>query len=94
VGGFAPLWAGVASKEQAESMVMKYLTNPREFWTPYPIAALAKSEPWYSTTTHPADNGCSWRANTWMPTNYMVYHGLKWYGYDNIASSLAQCSSN
>ncbi len=92
VGAFAPLWAGVASEEQAESMVMNYLTNPREFWTPYPLATLSKSEPWYSTRLLPADNGCSWRANTWMPTNYMVYHGLKWYGYDHIATALAHRS--
>tara|TARA_R110001592_G_scaffold363111_1_gene680545 strand:- start:23345 stop:23512 length:168 start_codon:yes stop_codon:yes gene_type:complete len=36
VGGFAPLWAGVASEEQAKIMITKYLTNPREFWTPIP----------------------------------------------------------
>ncbi len=90
VGAFATLWAGVATEEQAKKVIMNYLTNPREFWTPYPVAALSKSEPWYSTTTHPADNGCSWRANTWIPTNYMVYHGLKWYGYDQVAGSLAQ----
>jgi hypothetical protein len=68
VGAFAPLWAGVASEEQAESMVMNYLTNPREFWAPYPLATLSKSEPWYSTTLLPSDNGCSWRANTWIPS--------------------------
>lgn len=90
VGAFATLWAGVASEEQARIMIMKYLTNPREFWSPYPLSVLSKSEPWYSEIHLPADNGCSWRANTWMPTNYMVYHGLKWYGYDDIASALAQ----
>lgn len=90
IGAFATLWAGVATEEQARTMVMNYLTNPREFWTPYPLAVLSKSEPWYSTILLPADNGCSWRANTWMPANYMVYHGLKWYGYDEIASVLAQ----
>ena len=25
-----------------------------------------------------------------MPTNYMVYHGLKFYGYPQIASVVAQ----
>lgn len=90
VAAFTTIWAGVASESQANAMVTRYLTNPREFWTPYPIAALAKSEVWYSTTKHPGDMGCSWRANTWIPTNYMVYHGLKWYGFEGIASSLAR----
>ena len=92
VGAFLTLWAGVATDEQAKILVMKHLTNPREFWTPFPIATLSKSEPGYSTTKISGDDGCSWRANVWMPTNYMIYHGLKWYGYDNIASALAQRS--
>jgi hypothetical protein len=90
VAAFTAIWAGVASESQAGAMITRYLTNPREFWTPYPVAALAKSETWYSTTKHPGDLGCSWRANTWIPTNYMVYHGLKWYGYQGIATSLAR----
>jgi hypothetical protein len=90
VAAFTALWAGVASASQASAMITRYLTNPREFWTPYPVATLSKSEIWYSTTKHPGDMGCSWRANTWIPANYMVYHGLKWYGYHGIASSLAR----
>ncbi len=90
VAAFTTIWAGVASESQASAMVTRHLTNPREFWTPYPVAALSKSEVWYSTTKHPGDMGCSWRANTWIPANYMVYHGLKWYGYHGIATSLAR----
>jgi hypothetical protein len=90
VESFAVLWSKVATPEQARRMIVEHLFNPREFWTPYPVSALAKSEPWYSTTEHPADMGCNWRANVWMPTNYMVYHGLKNYGYNDLASILAQ----
>ena len=90
VAAFTAMWAGVATESQANAMVTRYLTNPREFWTPYPVSALSKSEIGYSTTVHPGDMGCSWRANTWIPANYMIYHGLKWYGYQEIASSLAR----
>lgn len=90
VAGFTPVWAGVATPAQAKRMIVEHLLNPREFWSPYPIPALAKSEVWYSTIDLPADNGCSWRANTWMPTNYMIYHGAKWYGYDIVATTIAQ----
>ena len=90
VAAFTAMWAGVATESQANAMVTRYLTNPREFWTPYPVSALSKSEIGYSTMVHPGDMGCSWRANTWIPANYMIYHGLKWYGYQEIASSLAR----
>jgi hypothetical protein len=90
VAAFTAMWAGVATESQANAMVTRYLTNPREFWSPYPVPALSKSEIGYSTKVQPGDMGCSWRANTWIPANYMIYHGLKWYGYEGIASSLAR----
>jgi hypothetical protein len=90
IESFAVLWANVATPEQAKRIINEHLFNPREFWSTYPIAVLAKSEPWYSTIENPADMGCNWRANVWMPTNYMVYHGLKSYGYNDLAAIVAK----
>jgi hypothetical protein len=73
-------------------MIYEHLFNPREFWTPYPAPALARSERWYSRDFLPADLGCNWRAKTWIPTNYMVYHGLRSYGYRQLASLLANAT--
>lgn len=89
IAGFAPLWAGVATKEQAERMIFDHLLNSDEFWTSWPVSALAKSEPGYSNDKLYNDLGCNWRANTWIPTNYMIYQGLKYYGYNQLASLLA-----
>lgn len=89
VAGFMPLWAGIATEEQARRLVFDQLMNPEEFWVSYPVPALAKSEPGYSDQQLKSDLGCSWRANTWIPTNYMVYHGLKDYGYKDLAALLA-----
>jgi len=89
VSGFAPLWAGVATPAQAQRMVTEHLFNPNEFWTPAPVAVLAKSERWYSRDFLPGDLGCNWRAMAWVPTNYMVYHGLRNYGYTQLASLVA-----
>lgn len=86
--GFTALWAGVATPRQAERMVKEHLFNSREFWTPYPVATLARSERWYSRDWMPADLGCNWRAKVWMSTNYMIYHGLRAYGYQELASLL------
>ncbi len=86
---FAALWAGIATPEQARRMIYEHLFNPREFWAPYPVSALAKSERWYSRDWLPADLGCNWRAHTWIPINYMIYHGLRDYGYPQLASIVA-----
>ena len=92
VASFAALWARVAAPEQTRRMIFEHLFNPREFWTPYPVAALAKSERWYSRDHLPADLGCNWRAKVWIPTNYMIYRGLRAYGYRNLASLVAHYS--
>ncbi len=34
--------------------------------------------------------GCSWRANVWIPTNYIVAHGLRAYGYHDLAALVTQ----
>lgn len=88
VAGFLPLWVGIASPKRAERLIKEHLTNPKEFWTTYPIAGYAKTEPDYSNTIK--DWGCNWRGTTWIPTNYMIMHGLIDYGYKDLAQQLAQ----
>ena len=87
VAGFMPLFAGVATFEQAERLVQEHLTNEEEFWLPYPIPAYAKTEPDYDQSA--GDHGCNWRGTAWIPTNYMVFHGLLDYGYRDLAKELA-----
>ncbi|WP_420644983.1 MGH1-like glycoside hydrolase domain-containing protein [Candidatus Leptofilum sp.] len=89
VSAFAALWAEVATPAQTRRMIVEHLFNPREFWSPYPIAALARSERWYSQDRLPNDLGCNWRAKTWIPTNYIAYHGLRAYGYRELATLVA-----
>lgn len=89
VGVFATLWAKIATPEQAERMVTNYISNPKEFWRPFPLSVYAASEPGYSEEYLPGDLGCSWRANTWISTNYYVFQGLRYYGYNELADKLA-----
>ena len=49
-------------------LIFNQLLNPEEFWSNYPIPALAISEPGYSDKQLMSDLGCSWRANTWIPS--------------------------
>jgi hypothetical protein len=86
--GFFPLWARVATPEQARRLVRDHLLNENEFWLPFPVATYAKTEPdFYEGTTK---GECNWRGNTWIPANYMIFHGLLNYGYDKEARELAQ----
>jgi len=92
VAAFASLWAGVATSEQARRMVVGHLLNPVEFWRRYPIPALAATEPGYCEESLPGDVGCNWRGCTWMLSNYFVCQGLRRYGYNELASILAERS--
>jgi neutral trehalase len=87
VSGFTPLWLGIASPEQAKRLVYEHLLDPGEFWTKYPVASYAKSEPDYC----PYSDGlyANWRGPNWIPTTYMIFHGLMKYGYFDIAKFLA-----
>lgn len=91
VGAFLPLWADIPTKAQANRLVREHLVNPKEFWRPYPIASLAATEPGYveGFIEGQSTGCCSWRAHTWVPTNYMVFHGLRAYGFNKVAEDLA-----
>jgi len=91
VGVFASLWAGVATEAQADRLVSEHLLNENEFWRPWPIPALAASEPTYieGYLPHESTGCCSWRAHTWLPTNYYTFQGLRRYGYHDVAQELA-----
>ena len=87
--GFIPLWAGIVPPRRAERLVREHLTDPDEFWTEFPVACYAKTEPDY-VQGDIRDWGCNWRGTTWIPINYMIMHGLLDYGYADVARKLAR----
>lgn len=91
IAGFAPLWALVASPAQATRMVEGPLFDPAGFWTPAPVAALARSEGGWRDDPRPGD-GRDWQTGVWMPANHQLIHGLRFYGYRAIATLVAQRS--
>lgn len=78
--GFLPLWAGVANKEQAASLV-GHLTDPEKFWRKYGIPSLAADDPYYN------DKGY-WNGPVWVQWNYLIERGLLDYGYSKEAAEL------
>lgn len=84
---FLTLWAGVATKEQADKLVREHLLNTDEFWLEYPVATWSKDEFDYYQGRKGGE--CSWMGATWIPVNYMIFHGLMDYGYMDVAKDLA-----
>jgi alpha,alpha-trehalase len=78
---FITLFGGCASPELAARLVAR-LQQP-DFWTPYPIPTSPTSSPSFAPDEY-------WRGNTWTPVNYLVYLGLRRYGYTDLASQLAE----
>jgi len=87
VAAFIPLWAGVASPGQAKRLIEEHLTNEKKFWLKYPVAGYAATEPDFYQGCREGE--CNWRGTTWVPTNYMIFHGLLRYGFKEIARDLA-----
>jgi hypothetical protein len=80
---FYPLFAGIATQEQAERMVKEHLLNPQEFWGKYVAPTIARNDPAFHDQFY-------WRGSIWGPTNYMLYAGLNRYGFDQVALEFAQ----
>ena len=81
---FVPLWAGIATPQQAQRMIKDHLLNPQEFWAPHGIRSLAADEPLYNP-----ESGY-WRGPVWVISNYLLMHGLMNYGYYQQARELAE----
>jgi glycogen debranching enzyme len=83
MGGFWPLLAAVASKEQAGRLV-GHLKDPEKFWRPMVFPTLAADEPEYDPMGH------YWLGGVWAPTDVMVIKGLEKYGYDDFAAEVTE----
>ncbi|MCB2211100.1 hypothetical protein KQI52_03190 [bacterium] len=81
--GFLPLWAGIATEEQAERLVREHLTNPDEFWREYGVPSLSADDPYYKPQGY-------WNGPVWVQWNYLIVRGLLRYGYVDEARELAE----
>jgi len=81
IAGFAPMYAGIATDQQAAKLV-EHLTNPLEFGTKYPCPSISVDTPEIdpSLPTYGGDSGIT--SGIWF-----TVEGLIKYGYDNLAAS-------
>lgn len=85
--GFLALWAGIATPEQAERIVKEHYSNPKTFNSQSGVRTLSKMEKMYSMRA--SANPSNWRGPIWGISNYMVFKGLKDYGFTTEAKELA-----
>jgi hypothetical protein len=83
--GFLAMWAEAAPKERA-ARLLETLTDTTKFWRKYGVPTLSARDPWYSPNV---DYCCKWNGPVWMLWDYMVYDGLRRYGYHEHAHKLA-----
>lgn len=82
---FAPLFARILTQKEAKKLVDKYLLNPNQFWTKYPVPTVSIDEPSF-------DPEGFWRGPTWIATNWFIYKGLKNYGFNDSAKQIKESS--
>ena len=89
VATFLPLFAGLASKGQAERLVEQHLLNPKEYarddQVRYWVTSTSRAEPAWEARRY-------WRGPVWMITNWFLLEGLRRYGYDDLAEVIRQDS--
>jgi putative isomerase len=85
--GFLALWAGLATAEQAERIVVGQYRDPKTFNAPFGIRTLSRMEKMYNLRA--TGNPSSWLGPIWGISNYMVWRGLLNYGFRDDAEQLA-----
>jgi hypothetical protein len=84
---FFPLVARIPDDKRARRM-LNQLLDPKKFWGEYVIPTISRDDPSFKPESQQY-----WRGTIWPPTNYLVYQGLKAYGFDLVASEFAKKSA-
>ncbi len=87
VTSLLPLITEHLPAEIAHRVVNDHLSNPAEFWLPYPLPSVAANEPSFDPE---GKTGLLWRGATWVNMNWALVGGLRQYGYTEIADELAR----
>ncbi|MBN1227804.1 MAG: hypothetical protein JXA79_12485 [Deltaproteobacteria bacterium] len=80
---FITLFGGCAHIDQADYLFNKLQKG--HFFTAYPVPTTPISEKAYNPDIY-------WRGNMWLNVNWLIYRGLKRYGYHEVASEIARRS--
>lgn len=75
--GYVPLWGGLATPEQAQQ-TLRLFTDPDKMGTYVPFPTLAADNPDFTPNGY-------WRGPVWLDQTYFGIHGLRRYGYTELA---------
>ncbi|MDE6200518.1 MAG: hypothetical protein K2M47_01370 [Clostridiales bacterium] len=96
---FYPLLAGAVDSREKLSHIVNNLTDTNRFWGDYVIPTLSIDNREYGKRSKPDNNGkrtppyLEYRGSIVPYVNFIVYHGLKRYGLDELAAQIAQKSA-
>jgi glycogen debranching enzyme len=83
---FYPLLTGVPSQQKAERMINEHFYNPKEFWGPWILPSISRSDSGFKDNTY-------WRGRIWAPMNMLVYIGIINYNLPNARKDLVEKSA-
>lgn len=84
--GFLPLWCGLAREDQGRTLVERNYLDDDRFRCEAGVRSLSNQEPMYSLCS--SSNPSNWLGPVWIITNYLVWRGLKNYGFSAEADEL------
>ena len=80
IGCWMTLYAGIPTKEMAKRMVS--VLNSHGWQTPLTVPTIPQDDSRYKSDGF-------WRGDVWPASTYQIVRGLKEYGYDDLAATIA-----
>lgn len=83
IAAFHTLYGGVAPTNRAQQLMGERLLDPKRYWpqSGFPVPTTAMDSPWFNPENY-------WLGPVWVNTNWMLIHGLRQYGRDDLAGSV------
>lgn len=88
IASLYPLILENIPKKISDALV-NHLTNPKEFWTEYPIPSVPQNSSHFNCNWQ-YYWCCNWRGPVWINTNRHIIEGLVLHGYSEIAQRIAE----
>jgi putative isomerase len=82
--GIWPVVVGAATNEQAHRVIDEHLLNPKEFFSPHPIATVGLSDSKFELRM--------WRGPAWNCMTWWAAHGCARYGANQAAARLLEAA--
>ena len=89
VASLMPLLLSGLPKDIAARLVERHLLNAREFWLPYLVPTVAKSERAFKA----GETFLIWRGPSWINTNWLLVQGLRQHSFHEPARHIAEKSA-